>query len=52
MYEGDDNCAQFWWKKYYGRRPVGRPRHRWKIILKGILKSGRTWFLLVQGRIG
>jgi hypothetical protein len=38
--------------KNYGKRPVGRPRHRWKIILIFILKSGRIWFQLIQGRTG
>jgi hypothetical protein len=38
--------------KNYGRGPVGRPRHRWKIILKCVLKSERKWFRLVQGRTG
>ena len=28
-----------WWKKNYESRPVGRPKHKWKIILKCILKK-------------
>jgi hypothetical protein len=34
-----------------GRRPLGRPRHRWRIILKWILKTwdgGMYWIELAE----
>jgi hypothetical protein len=36
-----------------GRRPLGRPRHRWRIILKWIFKKwdgGMDWIELAQDR--
>jgi len=37
-----------------GKRPLGRPRHRWKIILKWIFKKcvGEAWTRLIRLRIG
>jgi hypothetical protein len=37
-----------------GRRPLERPRHRWRIILKWIFKKwdGGTWSGLIWLRIG
>jgi hypothetical protein len=36
-----------------GRRPLGRPRHRWEVILKWIFKrfdGGMDWIELVEVR--
>jgi hypothetical protein len=36
-----------------GRRPLGRPRHRWRIILKRIFKKwdgGMDWIDMAQDR--
>jgi len=38
----------------YGKRPLGRPRHKWKIIVKCIFKKwdGEAWTRLIRFRIG
>jgi len=38
----------------YGKRPLGRPKHRWKIILKWIFKmwDGEAWTGWIWLRIG
>jgi hypothetical protein len=33
----DEKCIQNLGRKPEGKRPLGRPRHRWKIILEWIL---------------
>ena len=43
----------FWWGKHEGRRPLGRPRRRWEIIIKmNFEKSdgGMYWIDLAQDR--
>jgi hypothetical protein len=41
-------------EKSEGKRPLGRPRHRWGIILKCIFKKwdGKAWTGLIWLRIG
>jgi len=40
---GQERCVQGFWCRYLNEKTLGRPRCRWKIILKWIFKS---WFEL------
>jgi hypothetical protein len=33
--------------KHEGSRPFGRPRYRWMILLKCVMKDGRAWTVLM-----
>ena len=44
----------FWWGKPEGKRPLGRPRHRWedniKVDLQKVVFEGMGWLDLAQDR--
>ena len=44
----------FWWGKPEGKRPLGRPRHRWedniKEDLQKVVFEGMGWLDLAQDR--
>jgi len=46
--------AGFWWRNLRGKRPLGRPRHRWedniKVDLQGIECVVMHWIDLPQDR--
>jgi hypothetical protein len=46
------NAYKILFGKAYGKRPLGRPRSRWRIILEWILGNlgGKAWAGLVQNR--
>jgi hypothetical protein len=44
MYRGEERCVQGLVVKPEGKRPLGRPRLRWRIILRWIL---RKWDVVV-----
>jgi hypothetical protein len=38
-YGDEEMCTEFWWGNF--KRPLKTPRHKWRIILKYILKKKR-----------
>jgi hypothetical protein len=46
-WERRENCTRFWWGKPEGKRPLGRPRHRWedeiRMDLREISLRGVDW---------
>jgi hypothetical protein len=44
----------YWWERKEGKRPLGRPRHRWvdniKLDLREIGWDGMDWIDLAQTR--
>ena len=51
-----EGCTGCWWGKPEGKRPLGRPRHRWEDNIKMDLQEvggGRgDWMELAQDRDG
>jgi hypothetical protein len=47
-------CTIFWLEETEGKRPFGRPRHRWEDNIRMALREMRwevvDWILLAQGR--
>jgi len=47
-------CTGFWWGKPEGKRPLGRPRHRWEDNIKMDLQEAGgdcgDWMELAQDR--
>jgi hypothetical protein len=47
-------CIGFWWGKPEGKRPMGRPRHRWedniRMNLQEVGFGGMDWIGLAQDR--
>jgi hypothetical protein len=45
-------CTGFWWVKPEGKRPLGRPRHRWednvKVDLQEVGYGSLEWIELAQ----
>ena len=47
-------CTGFWWGKPEGKRPLGRPRHRWEdnieMDLREVGRGCGDWMELAQDR--
>jgi hypothetical protein len=47
-------CTSFWWEETEGKRPLGRPKHRWedniKMDLQEMQCGGMDWIDMSQGR--
>jgi hypothetical protein len=54
-HEGGRRCLQGFGGRPKGKRPLGRPRHRWedniKLDLREIGINGVNWIQLVQDRV-
>jgi len=54
MYGGEERCVQGLVGKSEGKKPLGRPRHRWKDNIKMYIQEvgcgGYGWIELVQNR--
>jgi hypothetical protein len=53
-WERREKCTRFWWENPEGKRPLGRPRHRWedgiRMDLREIDLGGVDWIRLAQDR--
>jgi hypothetical protein len=38
-WERREKCTRFWWENPKGKRPLGRPRHRWEDGVRMDLKE-------------
>jgi hypothetical protein len=49
-YGGQEKCIQCFGGRPEGKRPLGRPRRRWGMILKWILKkrNGEAWAVFLS----
>jgi len=55
IYGGEERCIQFFVGKPEGKRPLGRPRHRWEDNIKmGLQETGcgdMVWIDLTEDRV-
>jgi hypothetical protein len=51
LWERGEVHTEFWWKRHEGRRPFGRPRHRWEDNIKSGIRlwTGLVWLTTGTG---